>query len=230
MANIVETLAGDRRIELSNEEIVRKFSFGPYWRYIEIGVRVSINGSSDITTPGLYIGVCSGDDGLKAASVVSSIAGRFPGNTQNLVYNAGPPAYYACSAVNGFSYVYKIGSTTTGPTTLGIGSAYSHIASTSATPHYLAVGFYRIGPGVVVHSSQFPNSSAKVQAGIDDLSFRYNLENADGPAASMINSHTYYNADTTINWDCPLSDRAFIYWDQASPTCEISDWRVVRLA
>ena len=61
MGSIVETMAGDKRLKLGNEQFVRKLAVGRNWHHLRIGVRLGFDcAASSVTSPHLAIGLCSG--------------------------------------------------------------------------------------------------------------------------------------------------------------------------
>ena len=62
MGSIVETIVGDKRLKLGNEQFVRKLAAGRNWHHLRIGVRLAFDGpqASAVASPLLAIGLCSG--------------------------------------------------------------------------------------------------------------------------------------------------------------------------
>lgn len=225
MATIVETIAGDRRIQLSNEEIVRQMSHKGKWSKIAVGVRFSINLTADIHNPKFIVGVCSGSGAIKPASVTAAFGVCIPQATGDLVYNAGPPAYYNTSNNAGTGYS-KVGSTVT--TQAANWGVTNYAASTSATPHMVAYQFTKTGNVITAIRVCVPMSAANVQAGNVFIEFMRNLENE---VADPVLTKAAGGAFTTLSLTNSSDfDHVFAYWDQASPTLEISDMAVVKFS
>lgn len=229
MATIVETIAGDRRLQLVNEEVVRKFDFGARWSSLIVGFRCSINASATLTaTPELFFGLCAGNDAYKAASVTASFGFRFPAvATDDLTYAAGPPAYYVSSTVNCIGSQSKVGSSVTGPTRLFSGSTLGYVAAGTTLPNSFAFLVTKVGTAYSISRVFFPTTIAQAQAGLDPSQFLSNMDNPVGSPAVI--SQTA--ANTTYSFtDANAFDRAFIYWNHSTDPLEISEWRVTRIS
>jgi hypothetical protein len=122
MAEIVETLAGDRRIRLYNEDFVRKLGIGTGWTKIRIGLRLTVQASSAANASCFAFGVCQGDQStsvFKSGSTVDFIGGMLGNAASNTYpYTAGPPNYISSGAMgainrrNGVNTISSPGSAT----------------------------------------------------------------------------------------------------------------------
>ena len=228
MASIIETVAGDRRIELMNEEMVRSFSFGSRWTQLTVGVRFMVNGVVTIPSaqsPEFIIGLCAGNKAYKGT--VTDMIGVICCPRGNMIFDAGPPAYYSAQTTNTV-FVTKTGSTRTA-TAVTTGAANNYVSATPATPHMFAATFTHspAGSGITAERIIRPVSIAEVQAGCNFDEFIRNIENETGsnPATikatgGAVGAFTL----TTVN----VFDSAFVYWSHNYPSAEISDWIVVR--
>jgi len=90
MATIVETLAGDRRIQLGAESFSRRMSFGNDWQKIAIHVLIGANDVGvNLTTLRYVIGVSNGEtEGFASNSLVDFIGTTYG----SLTYAAGGTA------------------------------------------------------------------------------------------------------------------------------------------
>lgn len=231
MANIVETVAGDRRISLLNEEIVRQMAFGQLWQRIIISLRVSIQGGATLTSPQeLIIGVCSGLNGAyKPSSVTASYGMVFPGNAQNLTYNAGPPAYYSTGA-NGCRYVTKVGSSVT-YTNVTIANQTAYFATGTNTPNLVGIVFTRTGLNTItITSANLTLTVAAAQAGhtLNQL-YRYGDSYIMTPATLFPNISATTPSGQASLVTTEVMDSAFIYWSNATTAVEVSDWMITRM-
>ncbi len=218
MANIVETIAGDRRLQLGNEEFLRQMSFSSDWKKLRLGVRVAFNGNATITTVQFQIGFSQGTaNGYKSNSTTDYIGYR-PQSVGGWSYNAGPPAYY--SGIMNFFVVTRKGSTDTSQASNSANGFVSAAPATNRSAFYVEVakgnqptiaGFY-------------PNSSANAQIDCSLNNFFRLLEAETIGTEYVSNTNTFtmaYNGAQA--WDS-----VSIYWNNASPTVEISDVAVCR--
>ena len=226
MSSILETISGDRRLELKNEEVVRRMLFGAKWRKIRIGCRVTLNGTVNIGNPQFGMGVCAGNSAFKAGTVNVSFGFMCPQFTQPFTYNAGPPAYFSTPA-NGCSGMSKVGASTT-LSALNMSANQPMIAATSATPHMFAATITRDGSVLNLNTMMGASTAGQVQAGMSQLDFLRNMESEILVVPATNN--TVYNAVSFSLTNQTELDYAFIYWSHDVPTLEISDWLVIRFA
>lgn len=128
MAEIVESIVGDRALRLYNEQFGRRLAFGAAWGKIRVAIRYVINASSTLNDTALVIGVSQGTTNMYRSAQCLDFIGTHHGATLNLTdytYNAGPPAF---SSSGGFTplVVGKIGASVT--TVLPGGSTTSYLA------------------------------------------------------------------------------------------------------
>ncbi len=100
MANIVESISGDRRIQLGAEEFIRPFSFGASWTKIRIGLRLSILGRTQINNALFAVGVCQGYSGWNSPTPTDYF-GFFYGGTGGpnaMSVTVGTVTYYTTSS------------------------------------------------------------------------------------------------------------------------------------
>lgn len=228
MASIIETVVGDRRIELMNEEMVRKFSFGSRWTQVTVGVRFMVNGVVTIPStqsPEFIIGLCAGNKAYKGT--VTDMIGVICCPVGNMIFAAGPPAYYIAQTTN-TTFVTKTGASRSA-TTVNTGAQNNYVSATPAAPHMFAVTFTRspAGSGITPDRIIRPVSIAEVQAGCNFDEFIRNIENETGSNPSTIKATggaVGAFTHTTVN----VFDSAFVYWSHNYPSAEISDWIVIR--
>lgn len=231
MAQIVETIIGDRRIQLGNEEMIRQMSFGSKWSKLRIIVRFSINGTANITAPEFVVGVCCGlTNGYKSSNTDFVFGLCIPGFhssiQDNLNYNAGPPAWYQSSDSIGYDVTWRTGNTTTKNHPTGVSS---FVASTANNPPAcLAVDIVRIGTVYSVPAWYCPNSQAQVQAGNTQKQQFIGADSETGSPWSNMTQATLTSSNSVS--DPHMCDCVTVFWSKASPTAEISDLQVVRFA
>ena len=75
-------MAGDKRLQIGAEELVRKFSFGTAWTKLRIGIRLSYANPSAINISeldcGLILGVCEGDTNTFSSPTTTNFVGIAP--------------------------------------------------------------------------------------------------------------------------------------------------------
>lgn len=218
MAEIVETFAGDRRLRLYNEDFARKLGIGTSWTKIRIGIRISVQATSQVNSTAFTFGVCQGDTNtFKSGSTTDFIGAIFGGSvTANFTYLAGPPATLQTTLLSGIA---RIGSTNT------IVTATNQTISISATPATVRSIL------LVDIEKNFTNNKI--------LTWAPNQNNAqfDQPIGTLMN---FMEADTLTGMsvgataNIPYSgaglwDTLNISWNNAIQPLEISDVIVTRI-
>jgi hypothetical protein len=229
MAQIVETISGDRRIQLANEDFVRQMATGAKWNKLRISLRLGFNGTSNITAPTLFIGVCCGlTNTFKSANTDFCFGIALPGingvTIQNLNYNAGPPAWFQSSSSLGYDPTYRLGNTTT---RINAGSTQTtYFASTANNPPaHFSIDITRTGNVYQLTQFNQPGSQANVQAGNTQRQLIV-AEEVETVAGWPNNTQkTAFIGSVTDNHLC---DCICISWNQSSPTVEISDIQVIK--
>lgn len=226
MAAIVETLVGDKRLQLGVEEFVRPFAFGNNWNYIRVGVRMAVGGSATITNAQLQIGVCSGTTATFNNANTTDYIGAHLGNgfgAATFTYNAGPPAYYNIS--NQFILVRRVGNTNT---TTGIGSNnyFLSAVASGANRSLFMVDFLRLNSTSMTIKPWIAGSSTAAQTDAVPYILWRCAENEVNPFTAFVSAGA--NFDTVACGS--FYDTVSIYWNKASPTIEVSEIMVMRYA
>lgn len=220
MAEIVETLAADRRLRLYNEDFARKLGIGTAWTKLRIGIRLSVQATSAANASRLAFGVCQGDTlTFKNVATTDFIGGLFGGTVSNTyAFNAGPPTYISTGAMGAIN---RIGNTNT------IVSPGSATAVITATPSVRSLLFVEI-------EKNFTNNKV--------LCYGTNPTGA-ATDATLAQLMTYMEADVPSNnaiiqvfilSNIPYSgaglwDTLNISWNNAIQPIEISDIIVMRI-
>jgi hypothetical protein len=112
MAQIVESLATDRRLRLYTEDFARKMGIGTAWTKIRIGLRLSLQATSTANSSLFAFGVCQGDTNTFKSGTTTDFIGAILGTTasQNYAYTAGPPAFITGTSL---AAINRIGNTNT---------------------------------------------------------------------------------------------------------------------
>ena len=225
MAAIVETIVGDRKLELGNEEFVRQMSIGTRWGKIRIGCRLSINGNTTIPNAVFLMGVCQGTQfTFSSASCLDWIGGS-PGGlypSTSFSWSAGPPARYGLDS--GGAKIKKVGSTITSAANAFI--AGTMWAAPATTRGIFSMDITKGSPNYNVHFYAPAVASGDISSG----TFLAHME-TDGSTPPFTTNNLIGNNDT--DWNVAYSgsalfDTVSILWNKSSPTIEISDLCVVR--
>lgn len=208
MASIVETIVGDRRVSLQNEEFLRQFSWGNNWQAVRIVIRPTIVDTGANITMTYTIGVNSGvSDGYLSSNTVDFCGGRWTGSCS---HNVG---YYGLPGSSG-NPIQKTGSTVN---TVTAASHYgTYMAATDASgPGCFMMTMWRNIISTTMWSYPFSGNG---------LTSRYQaLVTAEGGTPTCSESYS-----TTAIACGPFYDTVAISWSSTTPI-EISDITVVRL-
>lgn len=229
MAAIVETVVGDRRIQLGNEEFVRKMKFGAAWGKIRIGVRFAVNTTGGTFTNAIFqIGVCSGTTNTFNNGNTTGYWGCHYGQnygTSGYTYNT---TYYAVTA-NGAA-VYRTGNTTTS-STLGWGgdsallliNPWHSIWYADFEKPAASGGFGNQG------ITAWWQSTGSTPSGISYDHPQYEMWRGM-ESETAITGALNYNGKITTSYagDFSVLDTLSILWNKTTPTIEISDIMVTR--
>lgn len=224
MSFIVETISGDRRIQLANEEIVRPMSMGTSWTKIRIGVRHAVwivSGNFGATE--YAIGVCQGQNGVTSPGTVDAV-GMVPGGSITPTWNytaAGgviPPVLSPTGS--GIQAFTKVGALYTATAGGGNTGALVGNPNTSHSAYYVDILKGSPQYSITLWS---PQNAAAAQTEITRSAFLQSMENEAAPAnVSSSNAVPFTYAGNG------LLDSVFLYWSRFSPTLEISDITVCR--
>lgn len=209
MASIVETFAGDRALQLNNEEFVRRMAWGSDWKRLAIGVNHSGQFVGNTVGNSYYIGLCQGTDyGVKSASCVEWVGMYAVGGTWN--YVAGPPASLGIGGTN-YRWGYKIGATLTQSGATSVGNS---IGVTNRD--YWICYIEQTAAGYTIRA-RTPSSTPTVDKWGQE--FEFIMCQGDSQTTSTVNFATNR-----------LLDSVNIYWDYAAIGIELSEIMVVRYA
>lgn len=224
MAFIVETITGDRRLQLGNEDFVRPMLIGTNWKKIRIGLRWAFNDTGgDILTAGFVAGVCQGTQySYSSPSCTDFIGVSLPGgatpDTISLVRLTSTAVYYASPGnANGATIHKKVGAVTT---VVAMGLNYG--AYTNAVPSsYRSLYFIEITKGAPNYTVGVWNQYQH-QTDFSRATFIGMMDNESAPAPLAATSATpAYSGNG-------LFDSVCLRWNKSTPTVEISDLTVVR--
>jgi hypothetical protein len=225
MAAIVETIVGDKTIQLGNEEFVRKMKIGTAWGKIRVGVRWAINGTGgNIANASFLIGLCSGTtntfyNGNTTGYFGVQFANSYPSTWINGTTN------YSTGSTNGTA-VYRVGaSTTTSSLTWGGSQAYTGVNPLRCiwyVDYEKPASAGGIGnQGVTVWWQEL------TQIGSDHPQYEMwrGME-----TETAITGATNFNgkATTTYPGDITTLDTVSLCWNKTTPTVQISDVMVTR--
>ncbi len=221
MAQIIETIVGDRKLLLGNEQFGRTMALGIAWNRLRIGIRAAVQASGAVNASGLAMGVCQGTTDMYKSVTCTDFVGGHYGNTvnnTNYQYTAGPPNYIFSNAVLA---IRRIGNVNTTNTTTS--SSMYMSASPTTTRSMWIVEIQRGSPNYSI--TQFiPTSVANVQIDISFATFMVAMESEPPPTLQS-------QLATTVAYSgAGLMDTVNIAWNNSIQPIEISDICVARLA
>ncbi len=224
MSHIVESISGDRRIQLAKEEFVRPMSFGTAWNKIRIGMRLGLSGNSAVVTSlPFYVGVCKGPNTFLSDSTTDWFGaglGQSGYGGLTWAFTAGTPSYYTGSSA-GCSTTWKVGSTLTWNWGGGTAAIFPANVTTNCAQCFLDI--------TKTSSTQWtpqwwvPTTAAAAQTHITESQFFLNMENETAPpntASGGTYTWTYTGAGQ--------QDSISIVWFHSWPVMEISTIAVCR--
>jgi len=230
MATIVETIAGDRTIQLGNEEYVRKMAIGNDWAKLRIAVRMFINGSAAITTPKLRFGVCSGTtDTFSSSNCVGFYGAGWPNGTAfDLNYSAGVYSYSSGSAVF-CEAIKKVGNSVTRiDGSPGLQNAVAAVSLARTSVQF--IDLFRSTTNATSYGVRYWNTNTTVK-GADSYALRRCTEDENNSTAftqayvttSMGGFGPYYQSGLPT-----VMDTLSISWTHSVPTIEIAEICIIR--
>ena len=222
MAFIVETISGDRRIQLGYEEFIRRMTIGTNWTKIRIGLRLALNGSSSLSSSApFFLGVCQGANGF-LSPVTTDYFGAKPGNTsaEGWTFTAGAPGSY--NPVNAGYYVAKKTGSTITNTGIVVPNSPFFVSSPATNHSQFFLDITKGSPNYT--TAMWAPNSVQVVTDVAVSAFLSNLENETAPgtvtALGALSTNAYSGA--------ALFDSVSVVWTRSTPTVEISDIAVCR--
>ena len=225
MASIVETLVGDRRIQIGNESFSRQLNFGANWNRVRILFRISCaDTGAGLTTTGLTVGLSTGATQGYDSGSLNEFIGCQPGGPNPGTYDDGTWARASYGLI-GLSYrfstmltLYKTGSTTTVGANATGSSVYVPMIASGVGALYADitrnVGSFQIWTGGW-NANSLGSMSTMDPFNIGSDTTDPNLWVNSGNAALNYAGNGVF-------------DSLMIRWNKASPAIEISNVRVMR--
>ena len=228
MAHIVDTVAGNRRIQLQGEEFVRPMSFGNNWQRIRVSICCQIAAFDSFTNAAFWIGFCNGTTNTVSSQTTTDFLGAafngvMPTGTLNYILNGGNPYVNLGS---GQEVVFRKQNN----------SITSILFAGGNTPTFGAVGstFNSFIGCDIIRSQNNPTSYTvaallDLNTPLDRLSsFQVFAEAEGGVSGQGItqNSSPVYYSNTLTGG--AVYDTVSVYWSRITPALEISKISVVR--
>lgn len=227
MAYIVEQFAGDKGIQLANEEVIRPFSFGTNWSVIRIGIRMAVNAYSALSAIDFRLGICTGSV-ASYGSPVDALWYPLWQQAATLTYAGSPPTQSQESSLGTVGY-QRVGTTSS-----NIGSATVLRPVCSSNPTVLrslwfvqitkgTVGAAAFGMDSIFRRSDGGFSTTDATRG-DFLAY---METSGTPATMFALSvaTTGLPLRTAKDWNA-----MFVAWPRSTPSLCIYDMSVVRFS
>ena len=223
MAFIVEQFVGDRAIQLGNEEFVRSMQWGNNWNALRYGIRFVLNGSSNILTARLQLGLCNGNAfPFSSPNCIQYVGAQFGTMDNTWTYTTG--SYSNDSSSTGLpTTVTRVGATITNTNSVGALNQYCN-ASNSSRMGVWAVDIIRVSATQVTIRQTFSNAASVANA-VSFYDFMRFMENEGAASATGFSA---WGATRTITLTSTVLDTTSIYWNHSTPTIEITDMCVVR--
>lgn len=221
----------DERIVLSNSQFARPFTIAT-WTTLRIALRLSMNNTgANIITPAFYVGISSGSTNLIMDATTTHWCGLKTNGTWNYFLAAGgaPTQYYGLNP----RATKRVGSTTTDNATPTITTASCIPANAAIAMRCLYfVDITRVGyPGSGSYSFNTKLIYDSGASASNDVSVANFTDKADDVSPTQT-SHLAGTAKTlTVDEGTNgVFNHVNCGWDQATPTIEISDLAVVKIA
>lgn len=224
MALIVETLAGDRRVQLGNQEFVRQMLLSYVWTKIRIGMRIAVNGSASFGNGIISIGVCQGTaNTLRSSNTTDYIGVQISQADGTWAYTAGPPAYFTAPGSSCLALKRTGNTTTTGSNGNVNTMSLAAVASgTIRVPLYLDI----IRGATYNFQVWCPTTVTFAQQDLPSGQFLSDMQNENTPIGGTTTQTVGQPAIAYTG--SGLHDSVSINWTNSTNSVEISDLLVIR--
>ena len=219
MGSIVETISGDKRLKLGNEQFVRKLAVGRNWHHIRIGTRLSFNGpSGSVSSPNLAVGLCSGTTNCVGDAITTNWYGLTSRAIGSATLNTNPVNSHTFGQFNAQK---RVGSTWTDLGSLAVGIITSVPASRRCMLFFDLIDTPT--PTIKMYANQ--NS----YFGVADVSLETFLAKL---STQTIPEDSYYQSSRaiTLSETSGSLDTVNIMWNNDTYTMEFSDIAVYRFS
>ena len=225
MAAIVETVVGDRTIQLGNEEFVRKMKIGMAWGKVRVGVRWALNGTGgNIANASFLIGLCSGTTNTFYSGNTTGYFGVHFAQVYPSTW-ANNTTYYSTGASNGLA-IYRVGASTTN-SALGWGASQANIPVNPLRGIWYADFEKSASAGGLGSEGVTAWWQSAAQAATDHSQYEM-WRGMETETAITGATNTNGKATTSYPGDITTLDTVSIRWSHTTPTVEISDVMVTR--
>lgn len=225
MATIVETVIGDRRVQLGAESFARKMIWGGDWVKLRLIFRISSSDSgADVTNAGLVVGFSSGaTNGYESGSLTAFIGcymgGGYLQPYDSVAWGRGTYNTILGYGLAGMRTLSKSGSTVTLGGSNASNAAHVPVSSTGSVGALWLDITRQSGAFYMYAGGWNLSSGTNVTMGI------FNLGCED--AGDQIWSGVWGSG--TLNYaGSDIFDSVMIRWNKSNPTIEISNLRVMR--
>jgi hypothetical protein len=219
MGSIVETISGDKRLKLGNEQFVRKLAVGRNWHHLRIGVRLSFNGPAGaVSAPNLAIGLCSGTSNCVGDASTTNFYGITTRSVPSATLNTNPVNSHTFS---NFKAQKRVGTTWTDFGDLSVGV----ITSVPASRRCMIFCDIIDTPSAYIKAYINQNSYFGV-ADMSLVSFLDLLATQTPPDGNYV----YTSKAITLSETAGSLDTVNIMWNNDTYTMEFSDIAVYRFS
>ncbi len=221
MAAIVESIVGDRRLQLGNEEFVRQMLIGRTWTKLRIGMNVAINGTAAFNNGALTVGVCQGfTNTFRSTNTTDYVGVQVPQTPGTWTY-FGSPNYYFNAGASCLGLKRTGNTTTTGSNGNVNTSLWPPVVSGYRTPCFIDI--------VRAASYTFTvyNSVSTSPLLWDETPGQF-LSDAQNENAPVWSGSSNVGTGSVAYSGAAQHDCVSINWNLSTPSIEISNLVVVR--
>lgn len=229
MAYIIESISGDRAVQLGAEEFVRRMGFGNNWTKLRVGLRVMFDTITPASGWKFHVGLCSGTtDTYSSANCVGFYGAYWPNLGNTPLYNVNNYFYYSSGAAVAFTASRKIGNTITD---ISASSGLQAAFGANATPGYTmwCVDFFRStgtsdGTNYGLRANYINIGTLKVSRDtflrvMEDESFNSSFSSQ----VQTTGNGPYYQNGLPL-----VMDTVSVVWNRSTPTVQFADLCVIR--
>lgn len=220
MSFIVQPIAGEGRVQIGAEELLRPLAFGTKWTRIRIGLRFNFNASKSAENCRLAVGVCQGPNGLTSLNTTDWWGLTFGVNGMiDYSFAQGSPNTFSPgnSTIN---FTHRVGNAQTLDSSSGTGIKISALAS-----------FYSVLYLTITKGSPNYSLLCAYQNVINNHDFFQFMTESEDENHSVLGTQGFntFGPFSLAASGSELMDLISVSWNHSVPTLEITDLLVKRL-
>lgn len=224
MPATIITYSGDKRIQLTNSQLIRRPIYFGSWTTIRIGLHFCIPSAASIGgTPRLYFGLCSGlTNGIGDATTTNFIGWMSNTTTFNRSSLVGPPLN-VYSGNNAFRFIKKVG--TTFNFNAADASALFFFSMQQPVRHALILQITKGSPNWTAQFA-FPVSNSITATDLSDAQMTALMEMANMSDANSVvlnySGGAFTNNTMAFDEVAGAINAINVFWDRSGQPLEIS--------